>query len=580
MPKLPKDQKHISNKKPKQDPTKSNRHHIPHDRAVNLLQSLGYSIGTAQPAEASRDDKVGTDHGNDHDLNYNPQDDPPIPLLDSAAKSLAQAARAQFYAQKQLEFEHQWINLVAPVTAVFLERQHATQNWTTSFSYLANQPECICNHHNSQISSYQFTFCKCWPNVIRLLYAGYFASSPTKPHTAFAIPLVQFHHRLWQTSALSTSAFIDALVAFLDNQSASPLYGRLWNGKTTKRELRKPLTQSIDLYRQILCHQELLYIEGLDSSSLDIYTQKCAFAELVKKTSAKGSDMKWSVVSFNISLSRLLTCTTPTAQWLLSKLNNALQVKDNSSKGLSDLYSQHNPHDHDQEFYSAKFLKEQWTLERNAHASKKQAKEKQQLELGRLLCLEEEIRELWNTPVNTLAAEHKLSRTRRLNETQEKITAQQKKVGAKPVVAFMSCPEHDGLLMVWRIAILKEKIPPNQSQAQGRNSNLGVTGNTTVLTAIQKHAVALTKAVDQYQEQLNVFRTKFPNRPAYPPDINYATIFNIQADDPFWSEGLFTNHKNPWAIDPKTQYGMRQLSYFDWSQDKIRRIGWEVWREM
>ncbi|KAH9814036.1 hypothetical protein DFH28DRAFT_1127625 [Melampsora americana] len=639
MPKLPNNQKHISNKKPKQDPSKSNRHHVPHDRAVNLLQSLGYGVGTTQPAEAFRDDKVGSDHGNDHDLNYNPRDNPPIPLLDSAAKSLAQAARAQFYAQKRLDFEQKWTNLAAPVTAVFLERQHATQNWTTTFSYLASQPQC-------QISSLQFTFCKCWPNVIQLLYAGYFASSPTEPHTAFSIPLVQFHHRLWQTSALSTSAFIDALVAFLDDRSASPLYGRLWNGMTTKCELRKPLTQSIDLYRWIPYPQELLYIEGLNLSSLDIYAQKCAccfgpregevkvspkepeviiygngnfqqlhysyarkdnpakheypssfflpsqiskVAHLVKKTAAKGSDIKtacldshtaandtcssatwrkscddnglcafacrhdimlkmanlyeelhypvsilqhfleqlpdielcvlydigchldahikkqgllpnfqtwlmfgtavlhayvhewacqivynpryknywglydgeglerlWSFLSALVAV--LWTSTrlhrlwalhwrcdfyngelkSKSGQWILSKFNNALQVKDNANKGLSDLYSQRNPHNPDQEFYSAEFLKEQWTLERNAQASKKQAEDKQQLELGRLLCLEQEILQLWNTPVNTLAAEHKLSRTRRLNETQEKITAQQKKLGAKPVVAFLS----------------------------------------------------------------------------------------------------------------------------------------------
>jgi hypothetical protein len=127
-----------------------------------------------------------------------------------------------------------------------------------------------------RISSYQFTFYKCCPDVIRLLYAGYFASSPSQPNTAFSIPLIQFYHRLWQTSALSTSSFIDALVAFLDNRSASPLYGQLRNGKISERELRKPLTQSINLHRRIMYHQELLYVEGLNLSSLEIYAQKCA----------------------------------------------------------------------------------------------------------------------------------------------------------------------------------------------------------------------------------------------------------------------------------------------------------------
>ncbi|KAH9816390.1 hypothetical protein DFH28DRAFT_864951, partial [Melampsora americana] len=55
-----------------------------------------------------------------------------------------------------------------------------------------------------QIGSYQSTFCKCCPEVIRLLYAAYFASSPSQPHTEFSIPLIQFHHQLWKNSALST----------------------------------------------------------------------------------------------------------------------------------------------------------------------------------------------------------------------------------------------------------------------------------------------------------------------------------------------------------------------------------------
>lgn len=110
--------------------------------------------------------------------------------------------------------------------------------------------------------------------------------------------------------------------------------------------------------------------------------------------------------------------------------------------------------------------------------------------------------------------------------------------------------------------------------------NVGVTGNTAVLASIRKHAAALSKAVDRYQEQLKTFRRQFPNRLAYPPEIEYATLFKIQPDDPFWSEGLFTNHNEPWAIDPTTQFGMRQLSYLERSQEELRRIGWEIRREM
>lgn len=101
-----------------------------------------------------------------------------------------------------------------------------------------------------------------------------------------------------------------------------------------------------------------------------------------------------------------------------------------------------------------------------------------------------------------------------------------------------------------------------------------------MLQTIRKHAAALSKAVDRYHERLNVFRQNFPNHLAYPPEIEYAKLFQIQPDDPFWGDGLFTNHNEPWAIDPSTQYGMRQLSYLERSEEELRRIGWEVRREM
>ncbi|KAH9809708.1 hypothetical protein DFH28DRAFT_1086136 [Melampsora americana] len=545
MPRLPKDQKFFPNTKPKRNrDIEPDRHYIPHNRAVNLLHNLG--IGPARvaepPAEPDRHDEPEYNQNNQDDLNYDPRDDPPIPILDGAAERLAEAARAQYYAQKRLDFEQQWADLAALVTAVYLERQYATQNWTTSMSYLDNQPECNCNNQGTRlidlidiygrISSYRFTFCKCCPDVIRLLYAGYFASSPFQPHTAFSIPLIQFHHRLWQTSALSTSSFIDALVAFLDDRSASPLYGQLRNGKISERELRKPLTQSIDLHRRILYHQERLYVEGLNLSSLEIYAQKCA--------RCFGPREVVSFSFFNLKFILVLILLIVTAQWLVSKYQNALRVKDQASQGLSELYTQRNPHDPGREFYSAEFLKEQWTLERHAQVSKKHAEEKQRLELGRLLSLEEDIQQLWNSPVPT--AEYELSRARRLNELQEKITMQQKKVGA-----------HDVLALLTR-----------------------VDGRTAVLATIRKHAVALSKAVDRYQDRLKAFRRQFPDRLAYPPEIEYATLFKIQPDDPFWSEGLFTNHSEPWAIDPSTQYGMRQLSYLERSKEEVRRIGWEV----
>ncbi|KAG0146543.1 hypothetical protein CROQUDRAFT_44174, partial [Cronartium quercuum f. sp. fusiforme G11] len=138
------------------------------------------------------------------------------------------------YAQKWLEFEKQWASLKAMLTAVFLECQHFTENWTTAPSYLTNQLSCQCQNSTSRPidlidiqgrhSQYPITFCKCIPDPIQLLYVGYIASSPQEPHTAFSVRMVQLHHHLWQRTALPTNGFIEAMSDYINDQSHSLLF--------------------------------------------------------------------------------------------------------------------------------------------------------------------------------------------------------------------------------------------------------------------------------------------------------------------------------------------------------------------
>lgn len=81
--------------------------------------------------------------------------------------------------------------------------------------------------------------------------------------------------------------------------------------------------------------------------------------------------------------------------WLVTKFRNAHKVMLAARQALDLLYQQTNPHDPEHHFYSEDFLNNQWELEKAAQASKKEAEQKQRLELGRLLCLEDELLELW-----------------------------------------------------------------------------------------------------------------------------------------------------------------------------------------
>ncbi|OAV88072.1 hypothetical protein PTTG_29162 [Puccinia triticina 1-1 BBBD Race 1] len=115
-------------------------------------------------------------------------------------------------------------------------------------------------------------FCNCTPDVIRLLHYGFVASSAKQPRTAFSIPLLQFHYKLWQSTNVSTSGFTKALSSFLDSQHKKPL---LACGSTKSRNFRLPFTYSSDLYCRILILKEQLLQEGLQTTNKQKWASKC-----------------------------------------------------------------------------------------------------------------------------------------------------------------------------------------------------------------------------------------------------------------------------------------------------------------
>jgi hypothetical protein len=54
-------------------------------------------------------------------------------------------------------------------------------------------------------------FCKCLPDVVRLLTMGYIASSPICPRTAFSVRLLHFHNLAWQWCNVATFPFTNML---------------------------------------------------------------------------------------------------------------------------------------------------------------------------------------------------------------------------------------------------------------------------------------------------------------------------------------------------------------------------------
>ena len=104
------------------------------------------------------------------------------------------------------------------------------------------------------------------------MYHGFIPSSAKRPRTAFSIPLLQFHHHMWLTSAISTTGFIKGLANFLDSRQKQPLLAR---GSHKRRQLRIPFTHSADLYSRILMLKDQAFQAGLELTATQKWAAKC-----------------------------------------------------------------------------------------------------------------------------------------------------------------------------------------------------------------------------------------------------------------------------------------------------------------
>ncbi|POW14462.1 hypothetical protein PSTT_02887 [Puccinia striiformis] len=198
----------------------------------------------------------------------------------------AEYFRLQRHAAKREEAARKWAALDKEVVSAYLLYRDISQNWTSWKPDFSEKPKgCTCtladiSHRKvdlvdlfERVRGGSIKFCKCTPDVVRLIQEGFFACSADKPRTAFSIRLVQYHHHLWQASAVATSAFIKSLTSFLDSCNRQPLLIR--GSKHKRRELRVPFSHCIDLYLRILTNSKKLFEDGLRLSPIDKWANKC-----------------------------------------------------------------------------------------------------------------------------------------------------------------------------------------------------------------------------------------------------------------------------------------------------------------
>ncbi|KAA1077461.1 hypothetical protein PGT21_009106 [Puccinia graminis f. sp. tritici] len=129
------------------------------------------------------------------------------------------------------------------------------------------------------------------------------------------------------------------------------------------------------------------------------------------------------------------------------------------------------------------------------------------------------------------------------------------------------------------LALIEEKEPLLRVCRPGESSTLGTRGQQKLIEALRKRAGSLRENLDNYNRLTHEFIASNPDRPA-PPIILYPDLLELQPDDMFWNDGLFTNASKPWAVDPLTQRGIRRLACLQRGLEEVRRLGWEVRRTM
>ncbi|PLW42398.1 hypothetical protein PCASD_06367 [Puccinia coronata f. sp. avenae] len=112
----------------------------------------------------------------------------------------------------------------------------------------------------------QCNFCRCTPDTVRLLQIGFLPASPIAPQTAFSLPLLIFHDSLWNNCHVGALPFTTTLKEWLEPRSERLFVRR----KKHARELQKPFSAAVDLYRSLKNQTNELICQVLQLGPQDI----------------------------------------------------------------------------------------------------------------------------------------------------------------------------------------------------------------------------------------------------------------------------------------------------------------------
>ncbi|WAR56768.1 hypothetical protein PtB15_7B618 [Puccinia triticina] len=410
----------------------------------------------ARPTNPTNNDITNPPDGANHQMPFEENLQDPAWLDDDPILAHASYHRMRRYAERREIISTQWTQLETQVTSAYLQCQRDTSNWTYQPQGLPAEL-CTCSSddiHERQVDLIDILqhrprtaipFCKCVPDVVRLIHHGYFSSSADQPRTAFSIRLVQFHHFMWQSAVVSSSAFVKALAAFLGPRSNQAMFAR------------------------ILVRTKKILNDGLQLSKVDLWANKCPRCFGPGLNEVKSNPNEPDVIiamdgNFqqrhyaHASKDRPRDDQYPVDFLSPSQLNADVTAVESTKAVAVGIDN-----------YTNEFFEEQWRMEQEYHCRTNLTVKKQKIELGKLLCLKEALDTAWRNVV--LTPEQALARATACATLTRKIADLRALVGDKLLTAVSgieTVEEQELLMKIWYnktelrqkfLALLQEKQP-------------------------------------------------------------------------------------------------------------------------
>ncbi|KAI7963120.1 hypothetical protein MJO28_001214 [Puccinia striiformis f. sp. tritici] len=269
-----------------------------HQRQANLrtqTQPTHYPLDENVFENLTGMNSVGMDLGEDTDDesdNEIPETPVWVDLVEEPPDEIDRLIAEDREKHRQRAQDFDWATLLQALLAEYMKLRIETNNWASENCYHPFLScSLLCRKKQKKARLVDLVDIR---DGVRLLQLGYLAGSPDKPQTAFSLPLLIFHNSLWSYCHFGALPFTMALNHWLEprsrrlcarkrkhvsntghietfiNNHADDTLSTTYPCTNQARDLRKPFSAAIDLYRRLEEKRQETVIAAIKLSPLEV----------------------------------------------------------------------------------------------------------------------------------------------------------------------------------------------------------------------------------------------------------------------------------------------------------------------